>query len=296
MTKWMVLTAMVVVIALAGSSVANESANGIGYFALQLPDPGAFVLDGLIDDWGWFDPAYIVTPDQMACTLTGQVPEKSDWDCAIMVGWTPEPDNRLYAFIQVVDDTLNIDETAMDAGWRDDDMEIPLDVDHSNTFHGPPDGGGTRTDMQQITFHIPTPGGYPQCAYLRYNQIPEMQWPVNEGLIEGVTHVDPKAEHLQTDVTVGYEIRMMAWDYLSPDGANASTRHIFAAGQVLGMSVTIDDADGAGRTHQISTHPQEGGAHDSDFCSEFTLLAIGEYDVQTAVEPGSWGAVKALFR
>ena len=295
MKKWMILTTMVVaLIVWAGSTLANENSNGVGYFALQVPDPGAMVLDGLGDDWGWFDPAYIIGPDQMSATVGGTVPDKSDWDCAIMVGWTPEPDNRLYVFTRVVDDTLNIDETDMNNAWKDDDMEIPLDVDHSNTFHGPADGGGTRTDMQQLGFHIATPGGYPQCANLRHLQIPEMQWPVAEGMIEGVTHVVPKAEHLATNVTVGTEVRMAAYDFLSPNGADASTRHVFVAGQVLGMSVTFGEADGAGRSHQISTHPTEGGAHDSDLMSEFTLLAIGEYE--TAVQASSWGAVKALLR
>jgi hypothetical protein len=292
MKKWMILTAMaVVLIVWAGSSLANENANGIGYFALQVPDPGAMVVDGLDDDWGWFDPAYVIGPDQMSATVGGTVPDKSDWDCAIMVGWTPEPDNRLYVFVRVMDDMLNIDETDMNAAWKDDDMEIPLDVDHSNTFHGPADGGGTRTDMQQLGFHIDTPGGYPQCANLRHLQIPEMQWPVADGLIEAVAHVAPKREHGAVDVTIGYEIRMQAWDYLSPDGEAASTRHVFVADQVLGMSVTAGDADDAGRTHQISTHPTEGGAHDSDLMSEFTLLA-GD----VAVQASSWGAVKALLR
>jgi hypothetical protein len=294
MKKWMVLTAMMLCIAWAGNSLAYENANGFGYFALEVPDAGAMVLDGLADDWGWFDPAYVITPDQMNCTLTGVVPDKSDWDCAIHVGWTPEPDNRLYAFVRVIDDTLNIDETNMDDGWKDDDMEIPLDVDGSATFHGPADGGGTRTDMQQITFHIPWPGGYPQVAYLRWNQIPEMQWAVNEGLIEGQVDVQPKLEHHATDVTYGYEIRMAAYDFYSPDGADASTRHVFEAGQSFGMSVTIGEADTGGRTGQMSTHLVETGAHDGDLCSEFTLLAIGDYE--TAVESSSWGAVKTLFR
>jgi hypothetical protein len=296
MTKWMVLAAMAIVIALVGSSLAYENANGVGYFALEVPDPGSMVLDGLDGDWTWFDPAYIISSDQMACTLTNVVPDKSDLDIAIKVGWTPEPDNRLYAFVKVLDDTLNIDEANMDDGWKDDDMEIPLDVDGSATFHGPADGGGTRTDMQQITFHIPWPGGYPQVAYLRWNQIPEMQWAVNEGLIEGQVDVQPRAEHHATDVTIGYEIRMQAWDIYSPDGPDASVRHIFEAGESFGMSVTVEDADTGGRTNQVSTHLVEGGAHDGDLCSEFTLLAIGDYDLQTAVEPSSWGAVKALLR
>ena len=292
MKKGMILAAMVL-IAWVGTSLASphENANGIGYFALEIPNTDAMALDGMDDDWGWFDPAYVITPDDMTCTLTGAVPDKSDWDCAIKVGWSPEPDNRLYAFVRVIDDTLNIDETNMDDGWKDDDMEIPIDVDDSHTYHNE---GGDRTDMQQITFHIATPGGYPQCAFLRWQQSPEMQWAVNEGMIEGVTDVQPKAEHLATDVTVGYEIRMAAYDFYSPDGADASTRHVFEAYQAFGMGVTVDDADGAGRTHQISTHVKELGCHDSDLSSEFTLLPIGDYEV--AVKANTWGAVKSLLR
>jgi hypothetical protein len=228
MKKWMILAVMVVgLVAWAGSSLANENANGYGYFALQVPDPGSMVVDGLDDDWGWFDPQFAIGPDQMAVTSGGpDMPDKSDWDCVIKVGWTPEPDNRLYVFTRVVDDLLNIDETDMNNAWKDDDMEIPLDVDHSNTFHGPADGGGTRTDMQQLGFHIATPGGYPKCANLRHLQIPEMQWPVEEGMIEATTHVQPKAEHMATNVTVGTEVRMQAWDFLSPDGEAASTRRV----------------------------------------------------------------------
>ena len=69
---------------------------------------------------------------------------------------------------------------------------------------------------------------------------------------------------------------------------------MFVAGQTIGMSVTLNEADEGGRSHQISTHVQEGGAHDSDFTSEFTLLGIDEY--ATAVEATTWGAVKALLK
>lgn len=295
MKKWMVLAVTALgLIAWAGSSVAYENANGVGYFALQVPDPGSMVVDGLDSDWGWFDPAYIIGPDQMACTLTGVVPPKSDIDIAIKAGWTPEPDNRIYVFVRVVDDTLNIDETNMDNGWKDDDLEIIMDADHSQTFHGP--GDALRTDHQQWTFHIPTPGGYPQVAYLRWKQPPEMQWAINEGLVEAAVDVQPEAKHLATDVTVGYEIRMPAWDTYSPDGADASVRHVFEANQTIGMSVTVNEADTGGRTNQISTHPNESGAHDSDYTAEFTMIPLGEYELQTAVAPSSWGAVKALLR
>jgi hypothetical protein len=300
MKKWMVLTAMAVgLVAWIGSSLAYENSNGLGYFALEIPPEHipSMMVNGLDNDWGWFDPGFIYGPDDMATTLGGDMPDKSDIDIAIKAAWTPEPDNRLYVFVRVVDDQLNVDEPAMDAGWKDDDMEIILDPDHSGTFHGPNDGGdGMRVEHQQWTFHVSTPGAYPQVPYLRYNQLPEMQWAITEGYVEGEVDVQPQREHLATDVTVGYEVRMMAFDYYSPDGFDASTRHVFTAGETLGMSVTLNEADDGGRTHQISTHPNELGSEDSDYTSEFTLLSVDEYEIQTAVESSSWGAVKALFR
>jgi len=293
-SMFLALVMVVGVLGWSGVGLGYENANNIGYFALQVPDPTKMVIDGEDNDWAWYDPAYVITTDQMACTLTGVVPPKDDIDIAIKVGWSAPPDNRLFVFVRVTDDTLNIDETKLDAGWKDDDLEIITDADHSGTFHGPADGGGTRTDMQQWTFHIPTPGGYPKVAYMRYKQIPEMQWAIEEGYVQAAVKVEPEAKHLATNVTIGYEVAMPLWDYYSPDGYDASTRHVNEAGQVLGLSITYNEADSKGRTNQISTHPNEKGAHDADFMSEFTLLAVGEYI--PAVESSTWGTIKALLR
>ena len=118
-----------------------------------------------------------------------------------------------------------------------------------------------------------------------------------EGLVVAATNVEPASAAGMTvapDVTVGYEYKMAAFDPYMPEGEAASTRWILQAGQTLGMSVILDEADAEGRTDQIATHKIEGGAHDSDMTSEFTLLAINEY--VTAVESSSWGRVKVLLR
>ena len=65
MKKWTVLMAMVLAIAWAGSSLAYETANEVGYAALEVPNPASMVCDGLDNDWGWYDPAYIIGPDEM---------------------------------------------------------------------------------------------------------------------------------------------------------------------------------------------------------------------------------------
>jgi hypothetical protein len=291
--KFSLLALVVLALGLfASGALAYENANGIGYFALQVPNPAAITVDGLGNDWAWFDPDFIVGSDQMSNTLGNPIPDKSDIDIAIHIGWTPEPDNRLYAFVKVVDDTLNCDETNMDNGWNDDNLELILDPDHAGGWHE--EAGALRTGHQQWTFSVSAPGGYPQIAWLRFQQPPEMQWAIDYQLVEAAVDVKPQLATIVPDATVGYEVRMACFDPYMPDGPGASTRWTFMAGQTIGLSVTLDEADAAGRTDQLSTHIQEAGAHDSDFTSEFTLLAVGEY--ATAVEASSWGAVKALLR
>ncbi|MFC1525227.1 hypothetical protein ACFL6X_00270 [Candidatus Latescibacterota bacterium] len=279
----------------ATSAPAYENCNDLGYFALEVPSAAAITIDGQASDWGWFDTDFIITTDDMCNTLQGTMPPKSDIDIAIRMGWTPEPDNRLYGMVVVVDDTMNFDETVMDNGWKDDGLEIILDPDHAGGWLG--DDQSLRTGHQQWTFEHSAPGGYPQTAWLRFNQPPEMQWAIEEGLVVAATNVEPASAAGMTiapDVTVGYEYKMPAWDPYMPEGEAASTRWILEAGQTLGMSVILDEADAVGRTDQIATHKLEAGAHTSDFTSEFTLLAVGEY--VTAVESSSWGSVKALLR
>ena len=292
MRKLLFGVAVLAAITIATSAGAYENCNGIGYFALEVPNPAAMVVDGKSNDWVWFDPDFIVGTDQMCNTLAEAVPPKSDIDIAIHAGWSREPDNRLYVYVRVVDDMLNIDEADMNAGWKDDDLEIILDPDHAGGWNEAADA--IRSGHQQWTFHVAT-ADYPAAAFLRWNQPPEMQWGVEQGLVEAATDIQPAgAGHLSADVTVGYEIRMAAFDPYAQEGLDASTRHVFVAGQTIGMSVTLDEADDGGRTDQISTHVQEGGAHSSDFTSEFTMLAVGEY--ATAVGSSTWGAVKALVK
>ena len=262
--------AATILLSTLSAAVAYENANGVGYFALEVKDPGSMVIDGIADDWAWFDPEYAIGLDQMAITLGGPIPPPSDIDITIMAGWSPEPDNRLYLFVQVLDDTLHIETTILDDAWKEDNLGIIVDADHGE-WHEP--ANAQRTGHQQWVLHA-TGGGFPKLVHLAWQQPPEMQWAVDEGLVVAAVNVQPAEVHLATDVTVGYEVSMPAWDYYSPDGAVASTRHVFVAGQTIGMGFHVDEGDTESwRMNQFTTYPQELGAHDSDFTSEFTMLA-----------------------
>jgi hypothetical protein len=276
------------------SGWAYSNCNGIGYFALEVPKDVTIVVDGQDNDWTWFDRDYIYTTDDMCNTLGNPMPSKDDIDVAIHIGWTPEPDNQLYGFVRVVDDTLNVDETNLENAWRDDALEFITNPDHDGDWHK--DDKALRTDMGQWSMQVANPGGYPQDIYLRFQQPPEMQWAIDEGLVKGAIDVKPERGTMVPNATVSYEMGMPLWDYYAPEGAASSVRHINVAGQTLGLNITLNEADVGDRSDQLSTSTNEKAHLDTDFTAEFTLLAIGDYLRATAVESRSWGAVKALLR
>ena len=67
------------------------------------------VVDGNDDDWGWIDPAFAINPDTMFEILGSEwPPAKDDWDCILYVAWSSAPDNSLYYFSRVTDDSLGL--------------------------------------------------------------------------------------------------------------------------------------------------------------------------------------------
>ncbi len=287
-----VVAVAIAILAWSGISFAySEGAWGLGpYPCVGLPAGATITVDGDDGDWAWFPPEYVITIDDMVCTLTGVNPPKDDLDIAVMAAWSPE---KMHVFARVTDNQLNFDETSINNGWKDDRFEIIMDADHSASYTGGGTGEGFREDMQQFVFDVMTPGGYHQVGSIQYMQDPAMRWCEDPEYMEAVAKVLPVgAAHLSTDVTVTYEVKMTCFDWLSRDGYAASTPHVFAEGQIIGMGITVNDADDAGRTHQVSTHgPAELGCHDPTLCTEFEMLGA-----PTAVEPKSWGAIKALFR
>jgi hypothetical protein len=276
-------------------SAQNKNSNGIGYFALEVPNQGRnMTIDAKADDWlTWFDPSYVIDKSQMLSTVQFDMPTAEDWDAIFMVGYTPPPDNMWYVFVRVTDDWLNADTTDPDRGFVDDDVEFSTDMDNSG---GPfPD----RTHAQQWTFHLPQPGGFPVVAYLRYQLPPEMQWGTKSPYCESAAAVDPPGSgHLARNVTVTYEWKIAAWNNYQPGGPDASTRHIFQAGETVNTVVQVNEADDVDWENQIGTCSDNRGGNGSDasVMSTFTMLPIGEYTSPTAVEAKTWGVIKALMK
>ena len=205
-----ILLAAALLIGASASFAGN--ANGIGYFALEIPADVTMTIDGNGDDWGWFDQTFAYGPDDMIEIITGEIPSKADIDVVIMTGWTgADRDNRLYGFARVTDDTLHIAQTEADNGWLDDDLEIIPDADNSG---GPMKGEGLvhSANGQQFTMHISEPGGYDTgygngTWWLRHQAPPEMHWV--DALAEANIVVEPAgATNLTPNVVVNYEYAM----------------------------------------------------------------------------------------
>jgi len=107
------------------------------------------------------------------------------------------------------------------------------------------------------------------------------------------------ATHGSTDVTLGYEFAAPIYTVVTNEEAS-SPRHELQAGQTIGLTYQLNEADSEDRTHQLTTSGANGAHWNADFVSDYTLLAVGEYTrgsgtAATAVEASSWGAIKQTF-
>ena len=297
MRKSVILLAILAVaLVWSGTALAqHKNSNGIGYFALQVPDPAAMVMDARDGDWAWFDPSFVIGTDQLESTIAKPLPERDDWDASVRVAWTAAGqggegvENMIYCFAIVTDDTLSHDVTDPDKGFNNDDMEMATDMDNSG---GPfPD----RINAQQWSFHL-SDDTYPRMMQLRYQLPPEMQWGLQAPYAEGMTRVEPEgSSHLSANVTVYYEWRIAGWDDYRGGGPDASVRHNLTAGETVTIGIQFNEADGTW-DNQIGTTPDNkcGNGGDAGCISQFTMIPIGDYE--TAVESDSWGAIKTLFQ
>lgn len=297
--KKVVFLSVLLVFGLAGTSFGFGNANGIGYFALEVPPDVTIAVDGNGDDWAWFDPAFIYGPDDMIEIITGEMPPKSDIDMAVMTAWTgTDRDNKLYGLTRVTDDTLQVRQVELDNGWLDDDFEIITDADHSG---GPfrAEGVVTGVNAQQFTMHVAVPGGYDSpygngTWWMRYQAPAESHW-VDELADAAIGTIPAGAVSGATNVIVNYEFAIPLFDEVLLEGQAASPRHNLTAGETIGLTYQLNEADTGDRTHQLATAAENGAAWDATFSSEYTLLAYDEYDRQTAVGVSTWGQIKATF-
>ena len=281
----------------------NTSVTGhtnVEYFMPQVPDPGAITIDGNEDDWDWMEEDFKIGLDQTWDSVTGDV-QRDGLDFSWFAGWSAPPDNRVYFFIRVQDDTLRLLEEDQKRWWSDDHVQIYIDADHSG-------GNFLGENLDQVyngqRYHLrikPLPGQ--PVAYnslLEYIDLPEIGW--SSDLYNGEptewfeiawTLLPAAAGHLSTNITWTMEFRAALWD-IHNTSPETSTRHILQPDKIIHFGARVGDSDGEGAKHRmvmIGAQPQAG--QKAQYHPDWILLEADEAEAETAVRSTSWGRIKS---
>jgi hypothetical protein len=295
--------AVLATLALAAAAFAqapvNRSANGIGYYSLQVPNPAAMVIDGSDADWGWFDPTYVITMDQFRSEQDAPMPDPSDMEITAKLAWSGEPENMWYLFVKVHDDTLDIESTDVGNPWADDCINYGYDV----TDHGKQGGQASDREYYQpyvakhtaflTTKEIMTPSRYAstEAAWVEFCHAPYAEAAVASNPPQAVQFP------IWTSDTGGdmyYELRQAVFSWRSPDGPAASTRATLSAlpNSFMPFLLNVEDGDGPW-VFDATIRSAEATA--AGYFAGVTLLGLGDYESPTAVESSTWGRIKDQF-
>jgi len=286
------------ILALAAAAFAqapvDRNANGIGYFALQVPNPSAMTMDGSDADWAWFDPNYVITMDQWRSEQDAPMPDPSDMEITAKIAWSAAPENMWYLFVKVHDDTLDIESTDVANPWSDDCINYGYDV---------LDKGKGAGDEAAREYYQPYVVKSPNFLTTKEIMLPS-RWDGDPAtwrdfcrapLAEAAVASNP-VEALQfpiwTSDTGGdmfYELRQAVFEWRSPDGPAASTRTNLTAGMFMPYLLNVEDGDGGWR-YDITLRSSAATA--AGYFAGVTLLGLNDYSTPTAVEQSTWGRIK----
>ena len=276
----------------AGAHVGTE------IFMPQVPYPAAITIDGNEDDWGWYDQSFAVTPDQIIGWRgqhSGTAPPAGDFSATYFVAWSAQPDNRLFVFIRVTDDTLRAAEGEERVTWWNDDLlQISIDADHSGGSYLGENldelANGQRYTMTPL-HELPVDIGSHMSDVDGHEQ-----WAGDVPHTNVATTVSPAdAANLSVNVTYTYEWAIRLWDMFG-QSEDDSVPHIFAPEQVIHVSVRFDDGDHA-KQGQQSLFGLQGGNYfgDRDGNQAGDYIALPTADEGTVVAHISWARIKSYL-
>ena len=132
---------------------------GLEFFLQEVPDPDAMTMDGDDSDWGWFDNDLALDNVLDFYATNGEVVGADDYAATFRLAYSRPPDNRLYFFLRIQDDSLRRQEPDLKRMWHDDFTQFNLDNDHSG---GPGLGANLDEASNHQRYHmriLPGPDG-----------------------------------------------------------------------------------------------------------------------------------------
>ena len=256
--------------------LSRRNASGDEYFMLEVPDPGSMVMDGEDDDWGWFNPAYVIARDGWRDEGDRPLPGVGDLDIQTKMGWSGAPENRWYVFMHIHDDTVNHGGSAM-ARWSGDMLGFGLDPQDHGRDRG---SGGYSLEWLAAPGDLQPPGNF---AY-RYGEQPGWAAYGRSPWLEGTVRVEPDAAwaagawSADTGVDTYYEFSVAVVEYLDDRGPQASRSSDLdsRAGQEgVGLPFVFWVEDGDPGFHNDMT-VRGAEAVERQFFAHATLLRVSE--------------------
>jgi hypothetical protein len=285
----------------------RNGSQGFEFYMLEVPDPASMVMDAQSDDWAWFDPEYTLTNDEWRDEGDRPAPDRSDLNVTTFLGWKGSGINRWYVFMEIVDDVLAHDGTAVDR-WNGDMVQVGIDPQDHGRERNPASGYTMEWLMAPGDLSPPTNVRFrytEQEAWLEYGEEP---WMVH------AVRVDPP-EAWAADVwdaggTTYYEWNVVTLAFQEDGGPSVSEVWDLDAvagpdGAGLPFAFWVEDGEGPGSSFSPNEDGTPGGSNDwttrgpeassRQYYSHAALLRIGEYAGGTAVESSTWGQIKNSF-
>lgn len=284
-----ILGGLILTVGLAGAVFAHPD-SGVTLYAPHIVGP--IEIDGDISDWtDWYPEAAVITTDMTyphVCEGANCEAVADDFDWTVRMAWD-DGTNRVYFSVEVFDDVWLAPEAAGERSLHSwDCLEIVSDPDNSGG-----EIGGTMDDDgiagrrgQQWYFSQGAPG---EGARM------EVIYGGSEALAVTWVGLPPYGDAAFTlDGNRGvYEAWVRLFDYLSENGPDDSIEHDLTADQTIGFGFLYDEIDAAPGTYDAQWKTAEGTSQWGDANQVPDLLLLPPADGPTAVDPESWGNLKA---
>ena len=280
---------LITVVALLGVFLPTCAAYAHNGLTAYIPHVDrAMDIDGNEDDWEWYDLRYRVDVESWG-GKNQDINNPNDFRAYYYLAWDWE-DNQLILFARVYDDTLRQEESAEDLEkelwYRDDALEIVIDVDHSGGPFGWDNYGDDEGQIYLMRFRPIVNLGLsdwdaisPYVGYYHFG--PVDHWAKRQEFTQFASKVDTA----DGSYTYTYEIAITlfnTFDFYSPDDPSYEEDiHRIEDEQIIGLSVRF--LDGEGGEHGLQDVFGIKGSRPEEFFN-------GDYlgDAQFAVCPYDW--------
>ena len=296
-------------LAFSGPALAHT---GLEFFLQEVPDPDAMTMDGDDSDWGWFDNDLALDSNLDFYVTSGEVADPEDYSATWRIAYSRPPDNRLYFFLRIQDDSLRRQEPDLKRMWHDDFTQFNLDNDHSG---GPGLGANLDEASNHQRYHLrilPGPDGV--TAFNSQIEVlgdENLSWTQDVDLFGNATDIwelawtvtPPDAQHGTLDIEVTWEARFKTYDAVGLSEAE-SVRHVYEDGQVTHLGPRLTDNDGSLFQYDFYLQDRFTGVKNAaqygtegDQFPDWFLIGCEDCpnaggSGATSVESSSWGRIK----